>query len=92
MATTEMTGPLAFLLVSEAIPSWRPVRRRRDTVRYSAPRHRRREGGWSFDQAWMGQRMAGPVDGGAILRRMTSFGITEKVPVLTIAGIKSLRD
>jgi hypothetical protein len=39
------------------------------------------KGGWSFDQAWMGQRMEGPVDSGSILRSMISFGITEKVQI-----------
>lgn len=39
------------------------------------------KGGWSFDQAWMGQRMDGPADSGAILRSMISFGITEKVQI-----------
>jgi hypothetical protein len=37
------------------------------------------KGGWSFDQAWMGQVMKGPADAGAMLRSMISFGITEKV-------------
>ena len=36
-------------------------------------------GGWSFDQAWMGQVMDGPADTGALLRSMISVGITEKV-------------
>jgi predicted alpha/beta-hydrolase family hydrolase len=39
------------------------------------------KGGWAFDQAWMGQRMEGPADSGAILRSMISFGITEKVQI-----------
>lgn len=39
------------------------------------------KGGWAFDQAWMGQRMDGPTDTGAILRSMISFGITEKVQI-----------
>ena len=39
------------------------------------------KGGWAFDQAWMGQRMDGPADTGAILRSMISFGITEKVQI-----------
>ena len=39
------------------------------------------KGGWAFDQAWMGQRLDGPADTGAILRSMISFGITEKVQI-----------
>jgi hypothetical protein len=39
------------------------------------------KGGWAFDQAWMGQKMDGPADTGAILRSMISFGITEKVQI-----------
>ena len=39
------------------------------------------KGGWSFDQAWMGQVMDGPADAGALLRSMISFGITEKLQI-----------
>ncbi len=38
-------------------------------------------GGWSFDQACMGQVMDGPADTSALLRTMISFGITEKLQV-----------
>jgi hypothetical protein len=37
------------------------------------------KGGWSFDQAWMGQALKGPADAGSMLRSMISFGITEKL-------------
>ena len=39
------------------------------------------KGGWSFDQAWMGQVMDGPADTSALLRSMISLGITEKLQV-----------
>jgi len=39
------------------------------------------KGGWSFDQAWMGQAMEGPDETGALLRSMLSFGITEKLQI-----------
>lgn len=39
------------------------------------------KGGWSFDQAWMGQVMDGPADTSALLRSMISFGITEKIQI-----------
>lgn len=39
------------------------------------------KGGWSFDQAWMGQAMDGPADSSALLRSMISFGITEKLQI-----------
>jgi hypothetical protein len=39
------------------------------------------KGGWSFDQAWMGQVMEGPSTGGELLRSMISFGITEKLQI-----------
>ena len=39
------------------------------------------KGGWSFDQAWMGQVMDGASDSGALLRSMISFGITEKLQI-----------
>lgn len=39
------------------------------------------KGGWSFDQAWMGQVMEGSSDAGALLRSMISFGITEKLQI-----------
>jgi hypothetical protein len=39
------------------------------------------KGGWSFDQAWMGQVMDGPADTGALLRSMISVGITEKLQI-----------
>jgi len=39
------------------------------------------KGGWSFDQAWMGQVMGGPADTSALLRSMISFGITEKIQI-----------
>ena len=39
------------------------------------------KGGWSFDQAWMGQVMDGPADTSALLRSMISFGITEKLQI-----------
>ncbi len=39
------------------------------------------KGGWSFDQAWMGQVMDGPADTSALLRSMIGFGITEKVQI-----------
>jgi hypothetical protein len=38
------------------------------------------KGGWSFDQAWMGQVMDGS-DTSALLRSMISFGITEKLQI-----------
>lgn len=38
-------------------------------------------GGWSFDQAWMGQAMKGPADTSTLLRSMISFGITEKLQI-----------
>jgi hypothetical protein len=38
-------------------------------------------GGWSFDQAWMGQVMGGSADTSALLRSMISFGITEKLQI-----------
>ena len=38
------------------------------------------KGGWSFDQAWMGQAMDG-ADTSALLRSMISFGITEKLQI-----------
>ena len=37
------------------------------------------KGGWSIDQAWMGQVAKGPADTGALLRSMISFGVTEKI-------------
>ena len=37
------------------------------------------KGGWSFDQAWMGQVAQGPADTGTLLRSMISFGVTEKI-------------
>jgi hypothetical protein len=37
-------------------------------------------GGWSFDQAWMGQPMDG-ADTSALLRSMISVGITEKLQI-----------
>jgi len=37
------------------------------------------KGGWSFDQAWMGQVAKGPADTGSLLRSMISLGITEKI-------------
>jgi len=39
------------------------------------------KGGWSFDQAWMGQVMDGPGDTSALLRSMISFGVTEKLQI-----------
>lgn len=39
------------------------------------------KGGWSFDQAWMGQMMDGPADTSALLRSMISLGITEKLQI-----------
>ena len=39
------------------------------------------KGGWSFDQAWMGQVMDGPADTSALLRSMIGFGITEKLQI-----------
>ena len=39
------------------------------------------KGGWSVDQAWMGQVMDGPVDTSALLRSMISFGITERLQI-----------
>ena len=39
------------------------------------------KGGWSFDQAWMGQAMNGPTDTSANLRSMISFGITDRVQI-----------
>jgi hypothetical protein len=39
------------------------------------------KGGWSFDQAWMGEVMDGPADMDALLRSMISFGITEKFQI-----------
>jgi hypothetical protein len=39
------------------------------------------KGGWSFDQAWMGQVMDGPSDTSALLRSMISLGITEKLQI-----------
>jgi hypothetical protein len=39
------------------------------------------KGGWSFDQAWMGQVMDGSADTSALLRSMISFGITEKLQI-----------
>ena len=39
------------------------------------------KGGWSFDQAWMGQVIEGPVDTSALLRSMISVGITEKLQI-----------
>jgi hypothetical protein len=39
------------------------------------------KGGWSFDQAWMGQVMDGSADTSEILRSMISFGITEKLQI-----------
>ena len=39
------------------------------------------KGGWSFDQAWMGQVMDGTADTSALLRGMISFGITEKLQI-----------
>jgi len=39
------------------------------------------KGGWSFDQACMGQMMEGPADTSALLRSMLSFGITEKLQI-----------
>ena len=38
------------------------------------------KGGWSFDQALMGQAMDG-ADTSALLRSMISFGITEKLQI-----------
>lgn len=37
------------------------------------------KGGWQFDQAWMGQVVKGPDDGGQILRSMIGVGLTEKI-------------
>ena len=39
------------------------------------------KGGWSFDQAWMGQVADGAGDTGSLLRGMISFGITEKLQI-----------
>jgi hypothetical protein len=39
------------------------------------------KGGWSFDQAWMGQVLDGPKDTSALLRSMISLGITEKLQI-----------
>ena len=39
------------------------------------------KGGWSFDQAWMGQVMDGTPDTASVLRSMISFGITEKLQI-----------
>ncbi len=39
------------------------------------------KGGWSFDQAWMGQVMDGTADTSALLRSMISLGITEKLQI-----------
>ena len=39
------------------------------------------KGGWSFDQAWMGQVMDGSAETSTLLRSMISFGITEKLQV-----------
>jgi hypothetical protein len=39
------------------------------------------KGGWSFDQAWMGQVMDAPADSSALLRSMISFGITERLQI-----------
>jgi hypothetical protein len=39
------------------------------------------KGGWSFDQAWMGQVMDGSTRQEQLLRSMISFGITEKVQI-----------
>ncbi len=39
------------------------------------------KGGWSLDQAWMGQVMDGPADTSALLRSMISVGITEKLQI-----------
>jgi len=38
-------------------------------------------GGWSFDQAWMSERMDGRAGNSALLRSMISFGITEKLQI-----------
>ena len=39
------------------------------------------KGGWSFDQAWMGQVMDGAADTGSLLRSMIGFAITEKLQI-----------
>jgi hypothetical protein len=39
------------------------------------------KGGWSFDQALMGQVMDGPGESAPLLRSMISFGITEKLQI-----------
>jgi len=39
------------------------------------------KGGWSFDQAWMGQAMDGQAETSALLRSMITFGITEKLQI-----------
>ena len=45
------------------------------------------KGGWSFDQAWMGQVMDRS-DTSALLRSMISFGITEKLQISTSLPIR----
>ena len=39
------------------------------------------KGGWQFDQAWMGQAVKAPEQGGQVLRSMIGFGVTEKLQV-----------
>jgi hypothetical protein len=39
------------------------------------------KGGWSVDQAWMGQVMDGSADSGSLLRTMISAGLTEKLQI-----------
>jgi hypothetical protein len=39
------------------------------------------KGGWSFDQAWMGQVTDVPAGTGSLLRSMIGFGVTEKLQI-----------
>lgn len=53
------------------------------------------KGGWQFDQAWMGQAVKGPDDGGQILRSMIGVGLTEKIQLsvslpITLVGTNLL--
>jgi hypothetical protein len=73
LATVAGTAAIAVSLSTE------PIRASGHGPVFGAATPTLGKGGWSFDQAWMGQVMKGPADAGAMLRSMISVGITEKV-------------
>jgi hypothetical protein len=71
--------PCALALAVLAIPA--PARASGHGPVFGAATPTLGKGGWSFDQAWMGQVADGPTDNASLLRSMISFGITERLQI-----------